>query len=784
MIKLNKYRFNGISVTKVMLFVLGFLFISMESKSQDLLNLKQSSIFFVSSGTTLQVNGSINIDNGGTLTQSSIGYSRIYLNGNFAVNGTFNAGVGAMVFNYSATTEITSGSSITFNQILIDKTNPADEVIFNTNFTVANDTINRGTLVLGDADDWTFNITNNLVVNSNGTLTAESGSSDHILNLSQNLIVENGTLNLINSGSKIDINFIGTGNVSISGASSSGSINFSEVTVNKTNVTDTVRLLRTFTSPTATGFLNMTRGTFNLSNSDNISAALFKATSNLATISSNSRVLFNNPNFTLTGQDADILLDGGRFNLVTGTLNVGNGGSRGNLFYNNNAQFTQSGGIVNITKSFARDLSNDAAAITFVKTEGIFRVGSERSSLSTRGVFDIGSTGSQITWSGGDIEILKNSSSFTNGDYYVRAGALNGGVTAGNLFFAPNSNTNSENAFTINSTREVNNLTMLNNSGAATPQLEQLESNLLVLGNFTLIGRGYIQSAPQLELRGNFINNATTGSEFDPKTNTVLFSGSATNQSIQTLNDTLLFHNLHINKSFGTNLTTNKPITIGKNLRLIGNNVLIMGDHNLRIKENGGIFSNAIDELSNTNVDGLNDKFFDTKHIQFAGTVGGGKLIRDLMLTPPTGTYYYRFPIGTPNGYSGFYIALRAPKSTVSSGAQISIKAIQEQHPDILVPNIALKKYFNIESNNIAVQSEGYNIKMEFISTNEIQGNINNYDYVFFRTQNNWYDNPGGFGRSQVGSGYSFRCDEVTFAYLNGEWTAGPRAAVEAIYYS
>lgn len=787
---INKYKYNMISVTTVMLFVLGFIFNIQLSQAQNLVNLKQNSIFFISQGATVQVNGGLTIDNNATLTQSSGGYSRLYFNGgNFDVNGNFNAGVGAVVFNYSETTEITSGSSITFNQIVIDKSTISNSVIFNTNFTAASDTINTGTQSFGTDDDWTMAISQNVVINSNGDLTVESGSEAHILNLSRNLIINNGNINAINGGSKLDINLVGSGNVSVSGSSSSGSVNFSELTINKNTTTDTVTFSRNFTSPIATGFINMTRGTLNFSGTENISAALFKANSNLVTISSNSRVLFNNVNLTLTGQDADILLDGGRFVLNAGTLNVGNGGSRGNLFYNNNAQFTQTNGTINVTKSFARDLSNDNAAITFVKSGGVFRAGSERSSLSTRGVFDLASTSSQITWSAGDIEILRNSSSFTNGDYYVRAAALSGGVTGGHLYFAPNTNDNSENAFKINSTRAVNNLTMLTNGGAATPQVEQVENNLLILNNLTLTGRGYVQSAAQLELQGNFVNNATTGSRFDPKTNRVLFSGSNSTQTISGTVDTLLFYDLSINKTSGRHVTSEKPLTIGRSLRLIGNNRLKMGDNDLRIKVGAGIFSNATDTLQQTNgMDLFENKFSQNKYIEFSGTTSTGSIIRELNPNPSTGAivYYYRFPFGTGNNFSGFYVRLRRNETTIAAGAEIKIKAIAEQHPDITEPNIALKKYFNIESTGLTLLEESASIKYEWINAAEIQGDINNYDYMFFRTQDNWYDNPGAGGDYTILSTnvYMFQLDDITFNYIDGDWTAGPRSAVEAIYYS
>lgn len=787
---INKYKYNMISVTMVMLFVLGFIFNIQLSQAQNLVNLKQNSIFFISQGATVQVNGGLRIDNNATLTQSSAGYSRLNLNGgNFDVNGNFNAGVGAVVFNYSETTEITSGSSITFNQIVIDKSSISNSVIFNTNFTAVNDTINIGTQSFGTDDDWTMSLSQDLVINSNGDLTVESGSETHILNLSRNLLINNGSMNLINSGSKLDINLVGSGNVSISGSSSSGSVNFSELTINKNNSTDTVTFSRGFSSPLATGFINMTRGTLNFSGSENISAALFKANSNLVTIGTNSRVLFNNVNLTLTGQDANVLLDGGRWVLNAGTLNIGNGGSRGNLFYNNNAQFTQTNGTINVTKSFARDLSNDNASITFVKSGGVLRAGSQRSSLSTRGVFDLGSTSSQISWSAGDIEILRNSSSFTNGDYFVKAANLGGGVTGGHLYFAPNTNDNSENAFTINTTRPVNNLTMLTNGGAATPQVEQVENNLLILNTLTLTGRGYVQSATQLELQGNFVNNATTGSRFDPKTNRVLFSGSSSTQTISGTVDSLLFYDLSIQKTNGRHLTSEKPLTIGRNLRLIRDNLLKMGDNDLRIKVGGGIFANATDTLQQTNgMDLFENNFSQNKYVEFSGTTSTGSLIRELNPNPTSGSipYYYRFPFGTNGNFSSFQIRLRRNETTISAGAELRIKAIAEQHPDITEPNIALKKYFNVESTGLAFLEESASVKYESINLAEIQGNIQNYDYMFFRTQDNWYDNPGAGGDyTQIATNvYMFELNDITFDYLDGDWTAGPRSAVEAIYYS
>lgn len=781
MMKLNKYKFNLISVTTVMLFVFGFVFNFSQSYSQEILNLKQNSIFFINQGAIVQVNGGVNINSSATLTQSAIANSRFYLNGNFSQNGTFNAGVGQVIFNYSTTTEITSGSSITFNEIIIDRANPTDQVIFKTNFTSVLDTIKIGVLVAGSGSDITMSVTGNLVINANGNISTQTGSNTHNLNLSSNLIINDGSLDMINGGSRVNINFIGSGNVSISGSQASGTVNFADVILNKTNTTDTLSLLRGFSSPSATGFLVITRGTLNFGGTESITGALFKSTSNLITFSSNARLILNNPNVNITGQNSDVLFDGTRVTVNSGTFNVGNG----SLFYNNGTIFTQNGGTVNIGKSFARDLSNDFANVTFSLFNGVFSVGGDRSDLSTRAVFDLGGAASSFNMSGGEIRLLKNSSAFSGADFLVTCN--NGTVTNGTVFFAPNSNINGENAFRINTTRQLHNLTMLDNSGAATPQLEQITNTLIINNNLILAGRGFVQSASTLELRGNLTNNATTDPRFDPKTNTVLLSGT-TSTTIGGSVDSLRFHNLHIQKSSLLNVTSNKPIFMSRNLRLIGNNLLIMGDNNLRLDTLASIYaSNALSDTlrTTTNWDGPNNNFSSTKHIQFNGSLTSGKIIRNIPIVLPSFSYF-RFPFGTPNGFSSFYIALRKSLTTVASGGQIEVLPIQTQHPDITEPGVALKKYFKINSNNITLLENAYNIKMEFLSSNEIQGNINTYDNVFFRTGGNWYDNPGeGYGKVELGAGvYSFEITDVNFDFLNGDWTAGPRSAVEAIYFS
>ena|GEM_PF-6266299 len=768
-----------ISITTVMLLVFGFVLNFNHTKAQEILNLKQSSIFFINQGAIVQVNGGVNVNIAATLTQSAIANSRFYLNGNFAQNGTFNPGIGQVIFNYSTTTEITSGSSITFNQIIIDRTNPTDEVIFKTNFTSVLDTIKSGILVAGSGSDITMAVTGNLVINTNGNIKTQTGSNTHNLNLSSNLIINNGSLDMINGGSRVNINFIGAGNVSISGAQASGTVNFADVILNKTNITDTLSLSRGFNSPIATGFIELTRGTLNLGGTLTISAALFKSTSNLITINSNSRVFVNNPNLTITGQNSNILLDGSRFTFESGTFNVGNGSANGSLFYNNGAFFTQTGGTITVGKSFARDLSNDNANVTFSLSNGIMTLGDDRSDLSTRGVFDINATASSFTMSSGEIRLLKNSSSFTGADFLLVCN--NGTTTGGTLFFAPNTNTNSENAFKINSTRQLHNVTVLDNSGAATPQLEQITNNLIINNNLVLSGRGFVHSAPTLEIRGDFTNNATTDPRFDPKTNTVLFSGTTSN-TIGGSVDSLRFNNLHIDKTNLRNVTSSKPIFISKALRLIKENLLIMGENNLRIDTLGGIFaSNTPADTLRTlsNWDGLDLGFTATKHIQFNGELTSGKIIRNIPYNIASFSVI-RFPFGTPNGFSSVYISLRRAETTILPGGQLEVLPVQYQHPDITEPGVALKKYFKVASNNINVQTESYGFKMEYISLNEVQGDILTYDKIFFRTAGNWYDNPGLFGRSQLNvSAYFAEITDVTFDYLTGDWTIGPRSAVE-----
>lgn len=776
---------NKVTFVTLLLFVVT-LFVDVRfAYSQNLLNLKPNSIFYINKGAKVQINGGLSVDNTAALIQSGGGVSSLYLNGNFDVNGTFDKGIGEVVFNGANQSEITSGSTITFNRILINKSNPSDLVIFNTNFSSISDTVNSGSQSFGIGGNWTANISDNFVINSNGNLVVESSSRTHQLNLSKNLIIENGSLNLVNGAGSVTINFVDAGNVAVLGADISGTVDFATVNINKTNVTDTVKISRGFNSPTLSGFIVITKGTLDIDGSSNVAAALFKATSNLITFNSNSVVLLNNVNFTILGQDADVLLDGGVVRVNAGTWNVGNGGTYGNFFYDESASFFQNNGIINVTKSFARVLLNDNAGISLVKSGGVLRVGANRSSLSTRGVFDLGSTNSNITWTGGDIEILKNSTTFTNGDYYVKANNLANGTEGGTLFFTPNSNDNAENSFKINSTAPIFNLTMLNNSGAASPELEQVENNLLVKGGATILGRGYTLSAYKLELQGDLTINSNAGNRFNLKTNTLLFSGSKANQAVTGTVDSLLIHNLHINKTSGTNVSSALPLTINNSIRLIGNNLLKMGDKNIRLRPIASIYANAVDSLLG-NIDGLNDKFNQNKHIQFSGLATGGKIIREFPIVYPNGLFYLRFPVGTPISYSGFYISLRGNKITSAVNAEVSLLPVQDQHPDILEPGIALKKYFKVQASGISLEANAYDIKMEYVNSVEIQGDVNTYDYVFFRTTDKWYDNPGeGFGRIQIADGvYAMSVQEVRFNYLDGDWTAGPRSAVEKIYFS
>lgn len=714
-----------------------FLLSCIDLFGQGLVFLEQNSTVRLSPGSIVRINGSIQIENGASLTQSGAG--NIYISGDWICNGGIIT-PGSLVVSFlgSGNSIIGGTSQSTFYDVVLDKTLNTILLSINSDLRINNDlTLNIGEFRAGTG-------TNTMTISGD--------------------IANGSRLDLDRAPAVVNTVFDGTGNSVVSGVGLPNE--FNEITVSKSLKAEEVRIESNNFSATP-GFLTLNTGTFHILGNFTYSNTTFKSAAGNYDIPGTSGFWLENSNYTVTGQNATANLTG-LLRLTNGTINVGTGSNQNHLLYNTGAELTFEDGIVNVVGRFSRNAA--AATINYTQSNGEFNVGTGVvSSAADRGNFDIGSLGSTFNWSGGTIR-LKRHSLGASGDYVVLAST--GSVTGG-LFEIDAAVVGV--GVDVNSTMPVYEYMM---TGTNNPSSRIETNNLTVLTDLTIDGTGggrLNANGLDITIGGNWINNGDNLTAFSAGTGTVLFNGSS-DQNIQ--GSVTTFNNLSLNKSAGIVYLQNDAV-INRNVNLISSLAKIdIQSNNITIGSSGAVYS---DNGTTT----ILTSFSTSKSIYYSATdASGGNIIKQLAAGTISTPTAIRFPLSTQDPTRTTFVYTPAEvtvnDATIGANANITIKPIPLEHPNVLTNNLSLTKYWSLSKTNVTLTGNLCDLRFWYDDT-EVVGNEGNYRVLKYNST--WMVDPGLSSIVNFNNNLIF-CERPTDSDFNGDWTAGEEQAARAKYYS
>ena len=427
-----------------------------------------------------------------------------------------------------------------------------DVVTLDTNATIAGLTVGQGTsgtLTLGNNNtNRTLTVTGTATVSAGATFNS-AGDGGNQLSIAGNL-ANAGTFDMNVGASDANVTFNGAANQTISGAG--GTTDFDTIVINNTGAagSDIVEVTSTNFSA-AGGFLTLTNGFFKLSGTYTLTNTVFGAAG--YTIGAGNGIWINNPNVTVTGQNADVTLNG-TLRVTSGIYNVGTTNADDLDVGADNASLIIEGGTVNVGRRFSSDVNNTTI---FNMSGGTLNLGVFANPNTGRSLFDLDDATSTFTMSGGTIVIQNHNT----GGLDFRNDSTTNTITGGTVQFG-NASTPAATTFQIA-------------TGATLPSVAVNTTNsptVLVNGPITVRGNVTINTGSTLNannqtitVTGNSsaVGNWTNNSAFTQGTGTVIFNGASGAQTISGTTATT-FNNLTVNNANGINLSSN--ITVNTTL--------------------------------------------------------------------------------------------------------------------------------------------------------------------------------------------------------------------------
>ncbi len=753
------------------------LILAENTRAQDFY-LNTGASLTMNDGAVLYIGGDLTIEDAALMKQNGTG--TIKITGDITINGSgaFQPGTGLVSFvgNVNSIIGGTASNPVDFYDVIVTKDDPANIVYLAQDVKIGNDlNINKGHLTFENTAARELKVVKNIdLQNTNCTFEVEnSGAITHKAVIGGN-IDNGGNINLDNTPNSVaDITFNGEQNSTFSGRAPV----LHNIKVDKDDAEYEV-LISTSNLTVPEQFLTLTKGIFHITGTFSLTNTFFPVPASTYYINSVSGLWIDNPNVTVTGQDATLYLSG--LLRSKGHYNIGNGSSLQNLIYNDGATLHVENGELNVDGRISRNFDNDK--INYTQENGTVRVGRNfRSSDNDRGMFDIGETSSTFTWNDGTIELQRDMNGATTvGDYVVLASA--GTVTGGLLRI------NDQNAFgeeyLINTIQPVGEFEMAAKDGTRVRLAGDAATELHVLGDITLAGTNsnyfnaedYSNNSHNVEVGGNWINNFGDAAWFMAGSGKVTFNGDTTQYIRGTQSTT--FHDLTIDQTVsGDTVVQRRETTVNGFMRIVSQTIFNMYGYDLNLGQDGEFYS-----------DNGNGQTFDNKLLLNNGGSTGTDWAEVRRYYPDDASLaaakLFIYPVGTygPSGgtvYTPGFVELQA--GTQLSSAYIAINCIPQEHPDVESPNRSLKKYWKILKSGVTLGAQGINLEFYYNAAEEV-GSIGNY-HVLQRAASNWFVDPGN-DLTNVNIGLRrIRAVQVTDPW-NEDWTAGELDAARSKYYS
>jgi len=292
------------------------------------------------------------------------------------------------------------------------------------------------TLQFLDTSAQSLTVTQDVTVAANGILqSATTGTvTTHVLSVGGNL-TNNGILDFSTAANLAGANITFTGAANNTFGGTGGTTDIRTLTINKgTSFAPILELNPTnFTvqgvNTDVAGFLTLTNGTLKISGTFIVTNRVFTATG--YTIGATAGFWLNNPNFVVAGQNGSPT-ESGLLRLTQGTFNIGTSSGNSMGFGAGSTQ-TIEGGTLNATGRFG--VASSANSVNYTQAAGTLTVCTIGHASTTLACFDLGTAlGSNISMTGGTI-IVQIASTAASGprDYRVQSGAGTLGVTGGTV---------------------------------------------------------------------------------------------------------------------------------------------------------------------------------------------------------------------------------------------------------------------------------------------------------------------------------------------------------------
>jgi hypothetical protein len=362
-----------------------------------------------------------------------------------------------------------------------------------------------GLFIIMEGNVKNISVFGNLIVSQDAVFRVRNSAA----NTNQNLelygnLVNEGTFNMHQTNSRVNVYFKGDQNASIEG--SGAPFNFHSLFVDKgSDATPVLTLTSNITTGVTNPFLTLLNGTFRVDReglvvtvTDGTTSFSIPSTAALSVYAGTVRVAYGNNN-------ANLLL-AGRLEVLGGLMEIGQSTQN----QNNSIEYAAagkpeifvSGGTLYVNGQIRRPVTTTSGSLNYIQTGGEVIIAG-RNRMAARGLLEIANAGSLFNTSGGTLTLVRPSAVGTTfGDLYLRSEAHN--VTGGTIQLGATGNAAGY-SFAVQASAPVWNITV----GANTAQTASLAVLPLEVKNALSISSNSVFMANGLDVNiaGSLINN-------------------------------------------------------------------------------------------------------------------------------------------------------------------------------------------------------------------------------------------------------------------------------------